>query len=71
MAKEIDWVSFNFSGTEGSDSSATLTACICDSGDQSMKKTVIITCTLPTEGQAYDAWRLVQINALKTAEGIV
>jgi hypothetical protein len=70
MAKELDWVSFNFSGVEGSDSAATLTACICDSVDDNMKKTVLVNCTLPTPGQAYDAWRTAQIDALKTAEGI-
>ena len=70
MAKEIDWVVFNFSGIEGSDNSVTLTACICDSVDDTMKKTVLMNCTLPTAGQAYDAWRTSQIDALKTAEGI-
>jgi len=70
MAKEIDWISFNFSGTEGEDTGASLTACICDSLDASMKKTVTMACSLPTGGQAYDAWRTAQIDALKTAEGI-
>ena len=70
MAKELDWVSFNFNGTEEADASATITACVCDSVDDSMKKTVTMTCTLPTEGQAYDVWRTTQIDALKTAEGI-
>lgn len=70
MAKQLDWVSFNFSGVEGSDSAVTLTACVCDSVDTTMKKTVLMNCTLPTAGQAYDAWRTAQINALKTAEGI-
>ena len=70
MAKQLDWVSFNFSGVEGSDSGVTLTACICDSDDNSMKKTVSMTCTLPTGGQAYDAWRAAQITALKAANGV-
>jgi len=70
MAKELDWVSFNFNGTEGADTGVTLTACICDSVDDSMKKTVTMACALPTEGQAYDVWRTAQIDALKTAEGI-